>query len=112
MKPAWPTVSAWLISVALVALGGLAFAQSSEWSEAKALRCGAALLAVCGVGFVLSGYSPDRPALFRYFVRLARRKFRLSGILTGGEPRVAGWLCFALAALAALVALVSFFALG
>jgi hypothetical protein len=90
-----------LFSLAVVALLALGLAQGEEWTERNVLRYAGALLGVCGIGFSFSSYSPDGPAIFRYLLQVARRGrrwFRLSGYITGGEPRAAGWLCLVLAA--------------
>jgi len=97
----WALPAGWLFSIAVVALIGVALARAERWTEVQSLRFSAVFFALFGVGFLLSSYSPERPLVFRYLVRVARRGrrwFRLSGLLTGGEPRAAGWLCLALAA--------------
>lgn len=97
---AWALSAGWLFSIAVVALIAVALAQAGRWTETQTLRFSAVFFAVFGVGFLLSSYSPERPLVFRYLVRVARRGrrwFRLSGFITGGEPRAAGWLCLALA---------------
>jgi len=92
-----------------VALIGVALAQADRWTEIQIVRFLAIFLALFGVGFLLSSYSPEHPLVFRYLVRVARRGrrwFRLSGFTTGGEPKAAGWLCLALAAAVGLLSFV------
>jgi len=105
-QPPWANPAAWLFSLAVVALLALGVAQGEQWSERNVLRYAAALLGVFGIGFFLSSYSPNGPAIFRFLVWLARRGrrwFGLSGLITGGKPRAAGWLCLGLAAAVFLV---------
>ncbi len=104
--PAWALPAGLLFSIAVVALIGVALAQAERWTETQTVRFAAVFFAVFGVGFLLSSYSPQGPLVFRYLVRVARRGrrwFRLSGLITGGEPKAAGWLCLALAAAVALL---------
>ncbi len=106
--PAWPLAAGWLFSIAVVALIGLALAQADRWTEIQIVRFAAVFFALFGAGFLLSSYSPEHPLVFRYLVRVARRGrrwFRLSGFITGGEPKAAGWLSLALAAAVGLLSL-------
>ncbi|MGH8221580.1 MAG: hypothetical protein ACREQZ_01275 [Woeseiaceae bacterium] len=102
--PVWPTTAAWLLAAAVAALLLDAFARGASWTEAQALRHSAAILALFGVGFVLSSHFPEHSIICRYLVYSARRAFRwyeTSGLITGGRPRAAGWLCLCLAGLVA-----------
>lgn len=102
----WANTAAWLFIVTVVALLVFGVAQGEELSERNAVRYSAALLGAFGIGFLLSSYSPDSPAVFRYLVKVAgrgRRWYRLSGLITGGDPRAAGLLCLGLAAVLLLL---------
>jgi len=101
---AWPAITAWLLAGAVAALLFEAFARGESWTEAQILRHSAAILALFGIGFVLSSHFPEHSIIYRYLVYSARRAFRwyeTSGLITGGRPRAAGWLCLSLAGLIA-----------
>lgn len=101
-EPAWSVLASWLLSALLVALVGLALARAESWTESQVLSWSAGLFGVFGIAFLLASRSPDYPWLFRYLTTVARRhrrRFRLGGLITRGEPHAAGWLCLAIGVL-------------
>lgn len=105
-EPPWANIAAWLFIVAVVALLAFGVTRGDDLSERNVVRYAAAFFCVFGIGFLLSSHSPDSPGIFRYLVRVAgrgRRWYRLSGLITRGEPRAAGLLCLGLAAVLGLL---------